>query len=220
MSVHEDNYSAIVSLQSEAKKRGYDIEIDGHMPIESKIGQPGQTYGFLLNLIKALPVKLISPDKPIAHSEIPAIDERSEKNIATLHERFKPIARSFMVAIRAELGDFRITSGYRSYEEQNELYAQGRTKDGEKVTRARGGFSVHNFGLAFDITLFVNGKPVYESPLYKKAGLKGEQMGLDWAGGGTGADFNDEPHFEWPGATKNISLYRTRKAEGKDVLEG
>ena len=42
------------------------------------------------------------------------------------------------------------TSGYRSYKEQNLLYAQGRTAPGRIVTRAKSGQSNHNLGLALD----------------------------------------------------------------------
>lgn len=146
------------------------------------------------------------------------LDERSANHIKSLHPKFQPLATKFMLRVRKEVGDFRITSGYRSYEEQNELYAQGRTKPGPKVTGARGGYSNHNFRLAFDITLFVNNQPVWESPLYRKAGALGETMGLDWLGGGTGEDIGDEPHYEWPGATDNVDLYRERVAKGLDVL--
>lgn len=41
-------------------------------------------------------------------------------------------------------------SGYRSVTEQNDLFAQGRTKPGNIVTKARGGESYHNFAVAID----------------------------------------------------------------------
>lgn len=41
--------------------------------------------------------------------------------------------------------------GYRSPERQNELYEQGRSKPGKIVTKARGFFSFHQFGLACDL---------------------------------------------------------------------
>lgn len=44
----------------------------------------------------------------------------------------------------------------RTYSEQNDLYALGRTKPGKIVTNAKGGLSYHNFGLAFDIVLLVD----------------------------------------------------------------
>ena len=41
----------------------------------------------------------------------------------------------------------------RSIKEQNELYAMGRTSSGRIVTNAKGGQSIHNYGLAFDIVM-------------------------------------------------------------------
>jgi peptidoglycan L-alanyl-D-glutamate endopeptidase CwlK len=41
----------------------------------------------------------------------------------------------------------------RTFDEQEYLYAQGRTRPGKVVTNARAGKSYHNFGLAFDIVL-------------------------------------------------------------------
>lgn len=54
-----------------------------------------------------------------------------------------------------------ITQGLRTIEYQNSLYAQGRTTKGSVVTNARGGYSYHNFGLAFDFAILnPNGKTV------------------------------------------------------------
>lgn len=47
----------------------------------------------------------------------------------------------------------RIVQGLRTIEEQNKLYAQGRTAPGPKVTNAKGGRSYHNYGTAFDFAL-------------------------------------------------------------------
>lgn len=44
-----------------------------------------------------------------------------------------------------------VLHGYRSIEEQNALYAQGRTAPGKRVTNAKGGQSAHNFGMAIDV---------------------------------------------------------------------
>jgi peptidoglycan L-alanyl-D-glutamate endopeptidase CwlK len=46
-----------------------------------------------------------------------------------------------------------LTSGYRSKKEQNELYAQGRSKPGQVVTNAKAGQSYHNYGLAVDFVI-------------------------------------------------------------------
>ena len=47
----------------------------------------------------------------------------------------------------------RLSYVYRSPEEQNALYAQGRTAKGNKVTNAKAWSSFHNFSFAFDIVL-------------------------------------------------------------------
>ncbi|WP_163539412.1 M15 family metallopeptidase [Gracilibacillus sp. YIM 98692] len=46
-----------------------------------------------------------------------------------------------------------ITDGFRSVDEQNSIYAQGRQTEGNIVTYARGGESYHNYGLAIDFAL-------------------------------------------------------------------
>lgn len=44
--------------------------------------------------------------------------------------------------------------GVRSFSEQDNLYAQGRSRPGGRVTNARGGESAHNYGCASDWTWF------------------------------------------------------------------
>ena len=52
----------------------------------------------------------------------------------------------------------RITQGLRTFQEQDDLYAIGRTKPGKKVTNAKGGQSIHNYGFAVDICMMIDGK--------------------------------------------------------------
>ena len=88
----------------------------------------------------------------------------------------------------AECGiDILIYCTYRSKEEQDGLYAQGRTKPGDIVTNARGGESFHNYRCAFDFVPLVGGKPQWKNAdLYAKAGRIAESVGLEWAGRWTG----------------------------------
>ncbi|MDP3729885.1 MAG: M15 family metallopeptidase [bacterium] len=89
-----------------------------------------------------------------------------------------------------------ITQSLRTIEEQDALYAQGRTKPGNIVTKAKGGYSLHNFGVAFDICPIVNGKAAWnDTELFKKIGAIGSRIGLEW--GGTWASFEDLPHFQF-----------------------
>jgi peptidoglycan L-alanyl-D-glutamate endopeptidase CwlK len=146
-------------------------------------------------------------------------DERSERNIATLHPRMQQLARSFLsgaIPICKAYGfDVRIISGTRTYAEQNALYAQGRTAKGKVVTNARAGFSRHNFGIAFDIGIFKDKRYYGDHSLYTECGLVGESLGLEW--GGRWKKLVDRPHFE---AKTGLTLaqMRQRVASGTDLF--
>jgi len=97
-----------------------------------------------------------------------------------------------------------VASGARTYEEQEAIYAQGRTAPGAIVTHARPGESWHNFGLAVDFA-FIDpsvaggmGKVIWPWPsdpaMWERLGVIGEALGLVW--GGRFAQV-DRPHFEY-----------------------
>nr|WP_232231454.1 M15 family metallopeptidase [Paenibacillus sp. HW567] len=98
-----------------------------------------------------------------------------------------------------------ITQGLRTIAEQDELYAQGRTKPGAIVTNAKGGYSYHNYGLAIDFALLLpDGSSV--SWDMKRDGDKDQiadwlevvqqakLLGFEW--GGDWTSFKDYPHFQ------------------------
>jgi peptidoglycan L-alanyl-D-glutamate endopeptidase CwlK len=98
----------------------------------------------------------------------------------------------------------RIVQGLRTIEEQNSLYAKGRTAPGPKVTNARGGSSYHNYGLAIDFTLIYNDKELSWS-LVKDGDGDGRKdwdevvnafRAKGWGWGGTWRTFKDYPHLE------------------------
>ncbi|WP_318566507.1 M15 family metallopeptidase [Peribacillus simplex] len=72
----------------------------------------------------------------------------------------------------------KITHGFRLFAEQNALLAQGRTKPGNKVTNARGGQSMHNYGLAIDICLITSDgkKAVWDTKADFNKGGKSDWM--------------------------------------------
>lgn len=97
-----------------------------------------------------------------------------------------------------------ITDGFRSVEDQDQLYKKGRTTDGNIVTKAKGGESYHNYGLAIDFALKTpsgnviwdrqydgngNGKSDWNEVVALAKGL-----GFDW--GGDWAQFKDYPHLQ------------------------
>ena len=100
-----------------------------------------------------------------------------------------------------------ITQGLRTFTEQDALYAQGRTKPGKKVTNAKGGQSVHNYGFACDIALIIKDKEVSWDT--KKDWDKDNQSDwmevvsvfkkYGWSWGGDWISFKDMPHFDKKG---------------------
>jgi len=86
-----------------------------------------------------------------------------------------------------------VTEGYRSPERQTELYAIGRTKPGRKVTNARAGESIHQYGLAADIAFTYSLYSDLEK--FINFGRIAEGVGLIsgafWTGG-----FTDNPHIQ------------------------
>ncbi|MBA3035863.1 MAG: M15 family metallopeptidase [Desulfobacterium sp.] len=181
-------------------------------------GRPGpETWG-------AIYERIVGPtenETPVA-SNIAMVDPRSEKVISTLLPEVKPIARALVQ--KAALGGIRIKiiSGFRTYAEQDELYAQGRTAPGSIVTNARAGYSNHNFGIAFDVGVFEGNSYLGDSPKYKAVGIIGMDLGLEW--GGNWKTIVDQPHFQLrPAWAKDmmekqmLAELRTRVQDGRPV---
>lgn len=121
------------------------------------------------------------------------IDPRSAANIATLRPDAQVKAREWLLKCREAGINVKIISGSRTYQEQAELYAKGRTAPGAKVTNSPPGYSWHNFGVAWDFVVFdANDQPEWESPLMEKCGRIAESLGLEWGGSWNG--FQDIPH--------------------------
>ncbi len=102
--------------------------------------------------------------------------------------------------------DLLITSTYRDNESQDALYAQGRTKPGKIVTKAKGGQSWHNYRCAVDVVPLLNGKPNWNTkdPVWQKIGQLGKEAGLEWAGDWT--KFKEMAHFQYTGGATMAQL--------------
>lgn len=97
-----------------------------------------------------------------------------------------------------------ITHGYRSIEEQDRLFEQGRAMAGNIVTNARGGESYHNYGLAVDFALRTpDGDIVWDMERDDNGNGKADwmevvdiakELGFTW--GGDWANFPDYPHLQ------------------------
>jgi peptidoglycan L-alanyl-D-glutamate endopeptidase CwlK len=83
----------------------------------------------------------------------------------------------------------------RTFEEQDLLYQKGRTRPGPVVTNARAGSSYHNYGLALDFCLEVNGKLMWTvNKDWMTVVTIFKSYGFDW--GGDWSNFKDYPHLE------------------------
>ncbi|MBX9954510.1 M15 family metallopeptidase [Peribacillus simplex] len=103
-----------------------------------------------------------------------------------------------VVKLAYEAGIFvQITAGYRSFREQNELYERGRTNKSKPiVTYARGGQSLHNYGLAVDFVIVSDdGKRALwtEGEKWTRVAAIAKSLGFVW--GGDFELFRDFPHL-------------------------
>jgi len=93
--------------------------------------------------------------------------------------------------------DYKITSGIRTFAEQDALYMIGRTTGtkGAFVTKAKGGQSYHNYGVAVDFCRIVGGKADWSQAAYATLGAEAKKLGLEWGGNW---QFRDIPHVQLP----------------------
>ncbi len=135
------------------------------------------------------------------------MDKVTQQRIEKLH----PLIRDEVTKIIEECNKaltgkakVRITQGLRTMKEQADLYSLGRTKPGQKVTNAKPGQSIHNYGLAVDICLLIDGKVASwdtakdwdndrVADWYECVKIFAK-YGWDW--GGNWKRFKDLPHFE------------------------
>ncbi len=106
-----------------------------------------------------------------------------------------------------------VTEGFRSKEQQDKLYAKGRTAPGNIVTNARGSSynSQHQWGIAFDIAMNYDvdgdGKvtdDTWNAKGFQKVAKIAKSIGLGWGGDWK---FVDTPHFylkKWGSTTAKL----------------
>lgn len=135
------------------------------------------------------------------------MDKVTQNRINALH----PSVRTEMTTIIGQCNEMltgraqvRIAQGLRTFAEQDALYAQGRTKPGSIVTKAKGGQSNHNYGFAVDIVLIIDGKTAsWDTVKDWDADRKSDWMECvevfkkhGWSWGGDWKSFKDLPHFD------------------------
>lgn len=132
-------------------------------------------------------------------------DKITLDRIALMHPKVRAelLEQYLIINTRLPVGvRLRFSQTLRTVAEQNELYAQGRTKKGSIVTNAKGGQSIHNYGLAFDIVLLYDkdNDGTFETASWEED--KHWNTVVDffknqgWFWGGDFKSIKDTPHFE------------------------
>lgn len=125
-----------------------------------------------------------------------------------LQPKVQLMAEEFIETCRQNGLDVLIYCTLRSKEEQDKLYAIGRTLPGKIVTNARAGYSWHNFGCAFDFVPLIAGKPQWDnSALYSRCGIIAEEIGLEWSG-------------RWAGKLREVAHCQFRDGKSLEQMRG
>lgn len=119
----------------------------------------------------------------------------------------------------------RIVQGLRTFDQQQALYEQGRTKPGNRVTNSKAGQSYHNYGLAIDFALLIDGKITWDIKQDSDRDGEADWMEvvdsfekLNYTWGGRFHSIIDNPHIEKTfGMNWRIML---EKHNAKDFIPG
>lgn len=133
----------------------------------------------------------------------------SKRSIEALEGVHPALVRVIHEAITATPVDFTVVHGVRTTEEQQALYAQGRTAPGPKVTNADGVRKRSNhqtkadgFGYAVDLYPYYDGSVQVNAPRHmfeavaEHIKLIAEDLDAEIVWGGDWRSFPDAPHFE------------------------
>ena len=134
-----------------------------------------------------------------------------------LYPEFMDALLELLARCRARGSDYFLTGGFRTPEEQLELWKRGRNKAGavvkpsEVVTRVK--FSAHCVGIAADLTK--DAKPMTKGlqPTWNRADyevLAEEAEKLNLEAGHRWRNFPDSPHVQLPYEKKNLTLSMMR----------
>lgn len=136
------------------------------------------------------------------------------RDIGLLHPELQIIANELVRRCALNGLDVLITQTLRTEQEQNALYAQGRSEEGKIVTNLKYPDSAHCWGVAFDFCRNEGGREYDDSDgFFKSVAAIAKPMGLSW--GGDWSKFPDKPHLEltrfMPDATVSFlkRTYRT-----------
>ncbi|MBU2113493.1 MAG: SH3 domain-containing protein [Gammaproteobacteria bacterium] len=89
-----------------------------------------------------------------------------------LHPTFRHKVELLLQDLAKAKLPFRVFEGFRTPQRQRDLYNQGRSKPGAKVTNADAWSSLHQYGVAADFVLYIDGKWSWDDKGERKAWWK------------------------------------------------
>ena len=142
-----------------------------------------------------LPPGAASPGPGVPVVPAPGVEVKLRDRVQ-LHPDFRTALDKLLAQAGSENIPFRIFEAFRTPERQEWLFAQGRTRSGSVVTKARAWESFHQYGMAADLVLFIDGQWSWSDagPLgghWHRLREMARDVGLrtlDW----------EAPHVEWP----------------------
>jgi hypothetical protein len=148
-------------------------------------------------------------------------EPKNKTEVNRLHPQFRDDIKEFFSWIEKNTPySIIVTSGYRTFEKQAQLYR-------ENNNNAKAGKSNHNYGFAIDINL----RNKQTGAQLKKASSKSKwlatgipqqakKMGLDW--GGDFNNYHDPIHFfkaNMPSTTQMYALHQAGKVDSKGYVK-
>ncbi len=159
---------------------------------------------------KATPVvEPITVAQPVTEPGILTFDAvypKGDEELADVHPILARKVLSIIELAAQEGYILTVVQGLRTFAEQDRLF-----KKRPRVTKARGGQSYHNYGVAVDIAFIVNGKLSWDEKLYKNVGRWAGRVGLEWGGNW---HFVDMPHLQLNNMPATARLLATYNANG------
>lgn len=144
------------------------------------------------------------------------------RNVEQLHPWMQYKVRRIQKKCKKKGLKLGIGECFRTREEQELLYAKGRTDSGAIVTNARGNSysSQHQWGIAVDLFQNIKGRE-YEPAFFQKVAKIAKKEGLGWGGNWKG--FQDTPHFylkKWGSTTAQLKEQYGTFAKFKKTWRG
>lgn len=127
---------------------------------------------------------------------LPQDSQTRLRGLDQLHPTFRQSLTQLLDKAAADGLPFKVFEAFRTPERQRWLYEQGRVRPGSVVTKAQPWGSFHQYGLAADLVLFINGQWTWSDQgslgsYWRRLPQLASEVGLrtlDW----------EAPHVEWP----------------------